>query len=232
MDQYYRKEYNPDAMYEYEYNLHKYKSSENCKSFSYNDLRFMFERLAEASYYIEHYPVGSVTEYWEQMNEEITEYIDPGKIEYFCRLLDLNITFEIEPRIKKTINSVDYKELSEISNQLKAVWGEDADKHITVDYGDKYDRILMLSENHEYLKYHIREYLSEYAMKREYLDKLLKLWITLKSETPSYDQHNIMAKTLLASGATFISFERIDKSRTLQLCRDLFEADINENKEE
>lgn len=231
MDQYYNREYNTDVMYEYEDNLLKYRSTGDYKSFSFDDLRYMFERLAKASYYIEHFPTGFITEYWEQLHEELTEYVDPGQIEYFCRLLELNVSFEMKPGIKEKVCSVDYKTLSEICSQLKTVWGEDANSHLTVDYGDHYERILMLSENHEYLNYRLNECFSEPASKQEYMNKLLHLWASLRAENPAYDKKNLMAKTLLALGASFTFSGKVDTDKTMQLCRDLFKADTSESKE-
>ena len=244
IDQFYDRDFNDDLQYEDLYGLSEYKNIDNCKQLSYSKLSYLFRVLPEAECTVQCFSLGRFPKgFFVENNDpysvsspEDFSYIQMGYIygsdvEYYCQALDLDVLYDDKSGKKTQIRSITFSELKEISKILKSDWGEDSHKHITVDHSGRYEKLLMLSENHSFLKDYLRENLKEYTGRYEYMNGLLELWISLRQENPSYDVRGLMAKTLLASGATLLKSGKVDKDRLIQLCRDLFESDIENGKE-
>ena len=208
IDQYYDRDFNNDFHYEDFYGLSLYKNENNFKELSHHHLLYLFEKLNETCGLIECFVRGYVL-----LDGDYEIYVDCDELSYYCQTLDIDVVYttKTEKIIKKSIK---YDELLYIDKILKDNWGENAYKYIYATPNEKYKRLVMLSENHSFLK--------DYITKNDNKDDLLKLWIEMKKENNNYDKKYMMIKTLLANNA------KLDNEKDmLKLCLYIFENEIN-----
>ena len=223
IDQYYERDFNDDHELDDFLGLSKYKDLSNCKQYTYEDLYWLFDKLNEFMFYTNFFALGYIPlDKDENDPEDVDEnfyrhYIDPDEVDYFCQTLDMNVSYDTKDGKSKNINSVTYKELRKVADELKKDWGDDSFNHISATPSAKYKKIVMLSENIKFLK--------EYIFKNDCKDELLKLWCDLKQEDDSYDVDSLMAKTLISNGAILN-----DIKTTFNLCCKIFENDLKGGK--
>ena len=219
IDQYYERDFNDDYGYDDMLGLSKYKNLSNCKQFTYNDLNYLFNKLEEFKHYVtffalEYIPVNRNENSTQNADKDFYRYyIDSDEVDYFCKTLDMNVTYDRKDGDTKKLKSITYKELCEIADELRRDWGDDSYTHISATPSDKYKKVVMLSENTKFLE--------EYITKNNCKNELLQLWCKLKNKNASYDYNSLMAKMLITSGAM------LDNAHlTLDLCKKIFERDI------
>ena len=219
IDQYYERDFNDDHELDDFLGLSKYKDLSNCKQYTYKDLYWLFDKLNDFMFYTKFFALGYIPlDKNENDPEDVDEdfyrhYIDPDEVDYFCQTLDMNVSYDTKDGKSKNINSVTYKELRKVADELRKDWGDDSFNHISATPSAKYKKVVMLSENIKFLK--------EYISKNDCKDELLKLWCDLKQEDDSYDVDSLMAKTIISNGAILKDVES-----TFKLCNEIFENDI------
>jgi len=222
LDEMIEREFNDDYQYEYLYGLKKYSEEKKYKSFSTRDLEWLFERINEAVWYFEYYPLGYIPlDIGPDDPEGFPDkhYIGDDEVKYYCETLDINISYSTKTN-NAYIKSVSYNELKKIARQLWDEWKEDAINHITAKADDKYKRIVLLSENIEFFKKYIE---NNTTLKNEYL----AYWIKLKESNLKFDEDNLMAKVLLANDAMVEKNGKSDINATHDLYKIIMKHDIN-----
>lgn len=219
IDQYFERDFNDDYELDDFLGLSKYKDLSNCKQYTYNDLYWLFDKLKEFMFYTKFFALGYIPLDKDENDPEDADedfykhHIDPNEVDYFCQTLDMNVSYETKDGKTKIINSITYKELCKVADELEKDWGYDSFNHISATPSANYKKVVMQSENIKFLK--------EYISKNDCKDELLKLWCDLKREDDSYDVDSLMAKTLISNGAILKNVES-----TLKLCNKIFENDI------
>ena len=224
VDQYYDGDSNNELHYNDFYHLSCFKDATSFTQFNFMALSTLFDCLNQATMEIECFPLGYIPVI-EENGEESEEYFDLDDVEYFCQVLDINISYDTADGKHYEVESIKFDELCSISEVVKADWGQLSYKHIHAEYSKKYLRILLLSENDTFLRCFASD--NEYEA-NEIKYELLELWTSLKKEMPEYDSNYMMAKTLLFCGATYLSEDGPDEKRTLQLCKEIIRHDIAE----
>lgn len=216
IDEFFEKGFSEENFYERFFGLYKVKGLDDYKKISNFELEWLFERLKEASYGITYFS------YADAPIEKDYPY-PPKEIEYYCQTLDIDVTYDLRNQEKKTISSITYKELCDVTEWLKKDWGDEAPDHISVQPSKKYQEVLLLSEKYEYLIQYIKE--------NNEKNELLQLWEELKSREKSYDKKCMMARVLLSAGAVFYNGNEVDMDKTMQLCKKIFKIDTSKEEE-
>lgn len=218
IDQFIEREINDDYFYE---NLMKIQNIKNPKELSYSELHSLFMYLAEAETSIEHYALGYIPtnhEEWDPDPEGDRIYIDLTMLDYFCKSLELNVEYDLKNGEKLTISNISFDQVCSISDQLTDDWGENAPDHIRSHYSKKYDELLLLSENTEFLEYLIGYWKLD-------LNYYLMIWIDLKEKDAGFDKENKMAKILLSHDAQVLFENKPNKEKTCELLLKLIKED-------
>ena len=209
LDQFYDRDFNTEYQLDEFYGLSMYSKRDGYKDLNISHLRYLFDKLNEAAFHIDYFPLGYIL-----FDDGDKYYIDPEEVSYYCKTLQLNVKYDTKDGITKSVETITYDELCDLSNILRDDWGDESYKHITTTPSSKYNELLMLSENYDFLKEYITE---NHDLKNE----LLELWLKLKKDDFSFDEKSLMAKTLLINGAMLE-----DGNKTLQLCKYIFECDM------
>ncbi len=219
IDQMLERDFSDDYMMEDFYGLSKFNDKADPKGFTESDFYDLFESLNRATFEIEYFALGYIPlEPDEDPNSPDEAYIGCGEVEYYCRSLDIDVTYDLSDGEKASAKSINYSELCKIADLLTSLWGNESYKHIIATPNQKYDIMLLKSENAKALINHLKEY-------KNVTQVLFKLWQTLKDENPSYDKDYIMAKVLLSDGAYFTKDNKQDMEATLHLFRHIASID-------
>ena len=223
IDQLYERDFNDKYHYEDFYKLSIYQDNSDYKKLSYHDLKWLFEKLAEATTYIEYYSIGYVPlEVSEDDPDNDFDMINfsSDEVEYFCNNLSINVTYDTKDGMSHSISSITFRQVCEISEILATDWKNEAPKHIKARKDKKYYRMMMLSENIKFLNYAFEKWNLD-------INYCFSLWIMLKETNNDFDSNNRVVKLLLSKGAYFVDDNgNVDEQKTSELIRDIFKEDI------
>lgn len=221
IDQLIKRDLNDDYMHEDFMGFIEMQNKKSPKELSYSNLDYLFMHLAEAEASIEYFTLGFIPSNhndWESEPEDERYHIDSTMLEYFCKSLDLDAKYDLKSGEKITIESISFDELCSVSKQLTIDWGKEAPRHIHSHYSKKYDELLLLSENHEFLEHLINYWKLD-------LNYYLMLWFNLKEKDNNFDKENAMAKILLSHDAQVIFDNKPNKEITNELLIKLIKED-------
>lgn len=227
LDQFVDRDTNDDFQLDDFIGLSRFKNVEDCKKLKFKDLYNLFDSLNEATFYFEYFALGYIPfdkspDDPPNVDEDFyRHYVSADFVEYYCQTLDINVKYDTKEGKEIFVESVTYDELCKITDIISKDWGDKSFEHITATPNKKYKVMMMKSENHKYLKHHIKDLYDRYK------NELLEIWKELKEEDDSYDKNSMMAKILITSGARLGTNEEMQ-----ELCMNIFKSDISEEEDE